>query len=71
MTVRIVVNDFRLMNFNLLFLYIIIIFAWFITGHQSHTMYTSSAQIKSQSKEMNNRETNENMHSNSTLAICK
>ena len=45
---------------------IIIIFAWFIAVHQSHTIYTSLAQRKGQSKEMNNRETNENMHSNST-----
>ena len=36
--------------------------------HQSHTIYTSLAQRKSQSKEMYNRETNENMHSNSTGA---
>ena len=59
------------MNFILLYLYIIyiiIIFAWFIAVHQSHTMYTSLAQRKSQSKEKNNKETNKNMHSNSTRA---
>ena len=40
----------------------------FIAVHQSNTIKTSLAQRKSSSKEMNDRETNENMHSNSTRA---
>ena len=44
----------------------IIIFAWFIARHQSHTIYILRLKEKVKVKKLNNRETNENMHSNST-----
>ena len=51
---------------NVIVFYIIVIIAWFIAGPLGRTLqFTSSTRRKSQSKEINNRETIENMHSNS------